>query len=75
MTTLNEQQQRVPDPFDTVQNTDLRPRYPQPVAQQSGAAAQTPAVAIMAKKFQVARLALKAASPALSRPEPAMVMN
>ena len=42
MTTLNEQQQRVPDPFDTVQNTDLRPRYPQPVAQQSGAAAQTP---------------------------------
>jgi general secretion pathway protein D len=42
LTTLNEQKPRVPDPFDTVQNTDLSPRYPQPVAQESGAAAQTP---------------------------------
>jgi general secretion pathway protein D len=42
LTTLNEQKPRVPDPFDTVQNTDLSPRYPQPVAQESGGVARTP---------------------------------
>ena len=39
LTTLSEQKQHVPDAFDTVQNTDLSPRFPQPTAQQSGAAA------------------------------------
>jgi general secretion pathway protein D len=40
LTTMPEQRQHLPDPFDTVQNADLSPRYPQPMAQQSGAAAR-----------------------------------
>lgn len=39
LTTLSEQKQHVPDPFDQVQNTDLSPRFPQPTVQQSGGAA------------------------------------
>ena len=39
LTTLSEQKQHVPDPFDQVQSTDLSPRFPQPTVQQSGGAA------------------------------------
>lgn len=40
LTTTSQQRQHVPDPFDTVQNTDLSPRYPQPMVQQSGGGAR-----------------------------------
>jgi general secretion pathway protein D len=39
LTTLSEQKQHVPDPFDQVQNSDLSPRFPQQMAQPTGGAA------------------------------------
>ena len=39
LTTLSEQKQHVPDPFDQVQNSDLSPRFPQSMAQQAGGGA------------------------------------
>jgi general secretion pathway protein D len=41
LTTLSEQKQHVPDPFDTVENSDLSPRFPRPMAQQTDVAAPT----------------------------------
>jgi general secretion pathway protein D len=39
LTTTSQQKQHVPDAFDLVQSTDLSPRSPQPMTQQSGATA------------------------------------
>jgi general secretion pathway protein D len=42
LTSLGEQRPRLPDPFDTVQNTDLNPRSPTQVGEPSTAARPTP---------------------------------
>jgi len=42
LTSLSEQRQHLPDAFDTVQNTNLEPRYPQELGQQSPPGKPTP---------------------------------
>ena len=42
LTSLTEQRQHLPDAFDSVQNTNLEPRYPQQLGQESPPAKTTP---------------------------------
>jgi general secretion pathway protein D len=42
LTTLSGQRPQLPDPFDTVQKTDLDPRYPQEIGQERNLAKPTP---------------------------------
>ncbi len=42
LTTLSGQRPQLPDPFDTVQKTDLDPRYPQQLEQERNSAKPTP---------------------------------
>jgi general secretion pathway protein D len=57
LTTLSDQRQHVPDPFDSVQNTDLTPRYPQAVAQESGTSGRSEATSYYGQDDQAAQSA------------------
>ena len=63
LTTLSEQKQHVPDPFDTAQNTDLSPRFPQPMAQQTGGAAPAQGSSYYGQDAQRSRAAEPSETP------------
>jgi len=62
LTTLTEQRQHLPDPFDTVQNADLTPRYPEPMEQRSAVTAPTQGASYYGQEFQGGKPAVQPAS-------------
>lgn len=65
LTTLSEQKQHVPDPFDQVQNSDLSPRFPQSMAQQAGGGAAAQGSSYYGQEAQRNRTAEQGENPGI----------